>query len=966
MRIAAMAPSSEFTAGTLSETRASSPLLEREAEVAALKAVVDAVRGGDGHLVAIEGRAGIGKTRLLAEARSAAAAGLEVLTARGSELEEDFAYGIVRQLFEPLLASGPEELRARLLAGAAGLAAPLFDERELAAAFEGTTGSSFATLHGLYWLAANLAADRPTLLAIDDLHWADAPSLRWLLYLMHRLEGVPLLVLATLRPPEQSRQGSLLTELVSDAETILLRLTALGRESVVTLAREVFAAEPDERFCSVCHDATGGNPLFLRALLATLAAEGFSPNEKALARVREVGPEPVARAVSLRLSRLPQEASALARAVAILGDGAELRHAAALAGLAPDVAIPIATALARADLLRLEPRLEFTHPIVRTVVYEEIGAAERVGVHRQAAALLAEAGAEPERAAAHLLLVPPEGNPLVPSVLREAARRAVARGAAEATVAYLRRALVEPPSESERVEILCELGVAERSVDLAAAPEHLSEAIDLIDDPALHAQLALEHGRALYFAGRDGEAIDVMRQAVDQLGGVRPDLREQLDAELVSVAWYQPEHHPFARELLAAVSDQGLAGGFGTDMLLAALAYHETRLGADRARAVALAERSLASGSLEREATFALYQAPDALVRAGHLESARAAYDRAVALARRRGDLVNVAGLLGFRGMLATEQGDLQSAEPDLREGVELSEQAGSPSNFNAIFLADFLLERGDFEEAEAVVARLGLGEEVPASAHFIFFLDTRGKLRLAQRLPDKALSDFLASGRIAEAIELRNPAFRPWRSHAAEALQVLGRHEEAQELASEELELARRWGAPRTIGISLRALALIQDWPAGERPLREAVDVLAASPARLEHAKALVDLGAALRRSNQRSEARKLLREGLELAHRCGARPLVERANDELAATGAHRRTILLSGLDSLTASERRVAQMAADDLSNKEIAQALFVTVKTVEVHLSRVYRKLDISSRRQLARALGAPAEAVAENA
>ena len=144
---------------------------------------------------------------------------------------------------------------------------------------------------------------------------------------------------------------------------------------------------------------------------------------------------------------------------------------------------------------------------------------------------------------------------------------------------------------------------------------------------------------------------------------------------------------------------------------------------------------------------------------------------------------------------------------------------------------------------------------------------------------------------------------------------------------------------------------------------MREAVDVLAHSPARLEYARALVDLGAATRRGNSRSEARKLLRQGVELAHHCGASVLVTRANEELAATGAHPRTILLSGLDALTASERRVAQMAAEDLSNKEIAQALFVTVKTVEQHLGRVYRKLDISSRKQLGTALAAPAEAAA---
>ena len=154
-------------------------------------------------------------------------------------------------------------------------------------------------------------------------------------------------------------------------------------------------------------------------------------------------------------------------------------------------------------------------------------------------------------------------------------------------------------------------------------------------------------------------------------------------------------------------------------------------------------------------------------------------------------------------------------------------------------------------------------------------------------------------------------------------------------------------------MGVSLRALGLVEGGQAGELLLREAVEVLADSPARLEHARALVDLGALLRRGNSRSEARKLLRQGVELAHRCGATALVARGNDELAATGAHPRTVLLSGLDALTASERRVAQMAAEDMSNKEIAQALFVTVKTVEQHLGRVYRKLDIGSRQRARR-------------
>jgi DNA-binding CsgD family transcriptional regulator len=224
------------------------------------------------------------------------------------------------------------------------------------------------------------------------------------------------------------------------------------------------------------------------------------------------------------------------------------------------------------------------------------------------------------------------------------------------------------------------------------------------------------------------------------------------------------------------------------------------------------------------------------------------------------------------------------------------------------------------------------------------------------ERRFEDALADFLACGQALDLFGISNPAYLPWRSRAALALQQLDRGAEAREFAEDELALSEQWGAPQTVGISLHALALVRGGRAGLLLLDQAVEVLANSMARLELARALVDFGAALRRANRRSDARLQLRQAVDLAQRCGAQPLIERANDELAATGAHRRTALLGGVESLTASERRVAQMAAEELSNKEIAQALFVTVKTVEQHLGRVYRKLDISSRRQLGAVLG----------
>jgi DNA-binding CsgD family transcriptional regulator len=947
------------------DDRPPATLLERDTDLAALRALVGAAADGNGKLAAIEGSAGIGKTSLLAGVRAMGdELGLRVLRARGGELEREFAFGIVRQLFEPLLTATSDDERAELFAGAAGLAAPLFDQAGLAEA-PATGEASFAMLHGLYWLAANAAFARPSLLLVDDLHLSDAPSLRFFAHVVRRLEGLPLMVALATRQPEHSEHAALLTELLMDPAAVVLRPGALRVESVPILARDVFLDEPDDAFCAACHAATGGNPLYLRALLITLAIDGRRPTAESAAHVQEVGPEAIARDISLRLSRLPSEAGALARAIAILGQSADLGLAALLGGLERSVAVSASTELGRAELLRVEPAVEFTHPVVRAAIYESIRPAERADGHRRAARLLIETGVEAERAASHLLLVPSAADPEVVSVLREAAGRAVARGAPGEAVVYLRRALAEPPPGHDRGELLAELGKVECGVDLPAALEHLREAVKLIEAPGRFAEVSVEFGRALGFEGfNNAEAIEVYRAAIDSARSERPELVEVATAELVNANWVEPRFWPTAKELLGGLREEQFAGGLGSDLLRAILAHHEVRRGADCARAAGLAGRALTSGLLESHFTQGIYYALDALRATGANEAALAGYERALASARLRGDQLNVGGLQGFRGWLLVEQGDLLAAEPDVREGLEFSVQHGTAVHvaYSAVFLAGFLLERGEVAEAEQTLARTGLPEELPVNFHFLPFLGARARLRLAQRKPEAALADFDAMRRITEELEIANPAEWPWRSHAAAALLALDRTDEARELAEEELEHARRWGLQRPVGIALRTLGLVERGAAGEERLREAVDVLAGSPARVEHARALIELGSALRRGNRRSEARELLQDGVDLASRCGALELARRGNEELAATGARPRKVLLTGLDALTASERRVAQLAAEELSNKEIAQALFVTVKTVEVHLSNVYRKLEISSRRQLPAALVRPQEAL----
>jgi DNA-binding CsgD family transcriptional regulator len=337
-------------------------------------------------------------------------------------------------------------------------------------------------------------------------------------------------------------------------------------------------------------------------------------------------------------------------------------------------------------------------------------------------------------------------------------------------------------------------------------------------------------------------------------------------------------------------------------------------------------------------------------------------YEDAVAEAHRRGSILALAVTKTFRAQTFVYRGDLTEAEAEGREALAAGEAWGTSARSSALlaaFLAEALMEQGKLDDAAAALARAGIPESLPDDVRLHFFPDVRARLRMLNGDLAGGLEEILDAGRRFESVGGRNPAFMAWRSHAALALLRLGDRDEAARLAGEELELARTWGAARALGAALRAAGLVEGGEQGLALLREAVEVLTGSPAKLEQAKARTELGAALRRANRRSEAREQLRHALELATMCGAASLAARAERELLATGARPRRIALSGVASLTRSELRVAEMAAEGPTNREIAQALFVTQRTVEVHLTSIYRKLAIGSRTQLATALATPA-------
>jgi AAA ATPase domain len=336
-------------------------LLERERELAAIEALL-----AQGGVLLIEGGAGIGKTSLLEAAGARAAEqGHEILRARGSELEAGFAFGVVRQLFERRLAAAGAGEREELLEGPAAAVQPLLLGGASAAEAD---DRSFAVLHGLYWLTTNLADRGPSvLLVLDDAHWADDASLRWLAYLAPRLEGPAIALIVATRPADPASSGPPLLAVRAEAAAVA-RPELLTQEGVATMVRRFLGAGAGDRLCSSLGCMSGGNPFYLHKLLRSQAIGGNPAAGLELEQLRVGGGGNLVKQVAMRVRRLDPDALRFAQALAVLGDDCELRHAAAVAGLDLRASMQLAAGLVRVDVLESTEPVRFLHPVVRSAV----------------------------------------------------------------------------------------------------------------------------------------------------------------------------------------------------------------------------------------------------------------------------------------------------------------------------------------------------------------------------------------------------------------------------------------------------------------------------------------------------------------------------------------------------------------------------------------------------------------------
>jgi DNA-binding CsgD family transcriptional regulator len=930
-------------------------LLERQRELGVLSDALASARRGAGVLALVEGPAGIGKSGLLAATRrEAESEGMNVLEGQGLELEQEAPFLVATDLFAAPLASVTAARRDRLLVGQAALAGSLLEPGGP------TTGDPQALIRGLYWLTVSLATQswsgrragrRPLAVVIDDAQWADRPSMAFLAHLAARVESVPVALVFALRAGETPAAADVVRALRDLPRCVRLAPAALSEEAVGRLVADELP-DPEPEFVAACAHVSGGNPFLTRELARALRDDGVVPGAQSVTEVRRLVPTSVLHSVLTRLSRLGNAAERLATAVAVLSDGSVLRHAARLAQLEVPEAEAAADQLAEAGILMPGEPLRFAHPLIATTVHSDLPAFGRARAHRAAAALLAQDGAPIPEVAAHLLLSTPGGDPWVAATLREAASRALAQGDSRAAARLLARALAEPPPISERPGVLLELAAAEALHGARAARSRLAEALDLLKDSPARAGALRALSRVQLILEDDAAAAEALREVLAGIDPGDPSSQEIL-AEYLSVNTFRAPLHAEAQARLEPIiaaarrgtppSDPGLLSHLALRLALAGEAPETIR---------ELGERATADGPLADVGSHGLLTGilVQALCCVDELDTAERIADEAVVVARRHGSLFAAASGSYHRAIARYHRGTLADCLADLDQALAPSREGWPAGAIWAFALqAHAQLERGDLTAAREA---LSSSSPSPDSMEHAILLFAHARVALAAREPAAALSQAAAAGRhLAEGFGIDHAGLVPWRRTAALAALALGDRDRAQSLVDEALHQARSCRVPRVIGLALRTAAAVADRSQQIELLSEAADVLEPSPSSLERAHALAELGSAMRRAGRRDEAQSVLRTALQLAARMGALPLAQAAGDELRATGARPRRTAFTGADALTPAERRVAQLAAQGLTNREIAEQLFVTIKTVQTHLAHAYRKLGISSRRRL---------------
>ena len=935
-----------------------SPLVGRTSELTVLTSHAEAAYAGRSGLVVLSGPTGIGKTSLLrAFLDSDTCRKMTVLHGTCGQLVAGSGYGGVRALFGPLGLTADDAHDSPLLQGNARRALPALAPRP-GDEEPPSPATAYPVLHGLYWLAVNLMTQGPLVLVLDDVHWCDERSLRWIDFLLRRADHLPLLVVLAQRTEAEPVAPAALADIVAQPRSSAIRLGPLADADVAELAREIFplpvAPSFAERVAAVC----GGNPLTVTRLLHELRAKGARPDDTGIRAIAEVGQCVVAQSVHALFERQPGWVRDVATAIAVLG-GEDPEHIGALAAV-PAARVEEAVTLLRGAEVVAPDRPDLAHDVVRSAVLDAAGADALAALRARAAQLLSDIGRPAEEVANQVLLVPGHPQPWMRWVLREAAAQATNRGAPEAAARYLRRVLeAEPDSVSAHVQLAGALA----ETHPVEAIGLLNDALDLTPDVRAKAPIAVQLAMTCLTVQQSPAAVRTLGAVLDAL-----------EAEL------GPDPEPRDRELVTLVRSALLISGCDEKATLTTVRERFAHLaepaGDTPAQRQLLAMMTVLSGMEGTSAERTVRQARRALHPSGvalgnwsllfsaftlsladEVEDAMEALDRSLRYGQENAAVWSYVLTLSTRALMLHGLGAMPDALADAQTAVEITshERWGGHMTMPQIALATVLIDRGEPERAEELLGQVTRPNLDGFVMEYHWYLMARARARWALGDGRTALRLLLDCGSSLEETGFANPCFIPWWAEAAWVYAAEKRADEARDVVDHGAELARRWGTPRALGLGALARGMTTRGETGIGLLTEAVAHLSASPARAEHARAEFMLGTALLDAGDSRGAREHLRASADLAQSCGALALAKGARRRLVAAGGRMREITGSPVDLLTGTERKVATLAAAGAGNREIAQSLFVTVRTVETHLTSVYRKLGLTQRAELASVL-----------
>ncbi|MFJ8079585.1 ATP-binding protein [Streptomyces sp. NPDC096205] len=873
---------------------ASATLWERDEEVAAIARAVDTLcadRASAGSLLLYRGEAGLGKTALLHEARRIAEErGCTVWSARGGEALRSVPFHVVRQLLQPALVSMlPEEARDYLddWYDIAGPALGIVEPTERQADPQGVCDGLVAAVRRL------ARREYPLVLLVDDAHWADQETLRWLAAFAERIDDLPVLVLVARRPGETAGESARYLEEIAAAGRTVTNLSALTPDATAGLTRVTLGAHADAPFCREVWAVTGGNPYETVELLAKVQDSELEPTETSAGELRALNRSARGGGLVARLEGLGVEATRFAWAAAILGTGISVDLVAKLATMPRNEAARCAELLQGARILTTPDQpesgeLEFVHPLIASAVYNSIPEALRTAMHGIAAKVVTDSGLGAAAASRHLLQVHPDDDAELVGQLREAAAEHLAVGAPDAARRCLERALEEPPRPEVHAQVLYELGCATLLTAPATTIGHLRTALSM---PGLDGAERVDAVFRLSQALLHNDQLEQAVRTVEAEAARHEDGPARLRLQAVQYMWegiYAGEAtSPGRSERLARLAATCTGRDNSERALLILRGFDAMTHGENAEEVVELCDRALVNGRLAPGLGWTdtewgielLMMLGSSYAYADRLDRAESLFSealRAYTTAGWSGGHLSLAN--AFLGLAYRRQGQLRDAEKVLRESLRLAERVGRglPLYWSATCgLVDTLLARGHVEAAWAIAEQYGFAPPYPSTIVLPDTRSVRGRLLLAVGRTKEGINELGEAEKAAVARGGHNPVLAPWTVDLARALAAEDPARAAQ-LAADARRQAERFGTDTAIGEALRCAAALETGQEKVRLAAKAVAFLEASPCQYEHAAARIEHGLAARSVAE-------LNRGLSLARSCGADGLVAQAREAL-----------------------------------------------------------------------------------